>query len=121
MSLRDFEVLTPEEWRATCQHWHETREQMSRETWEQVRWLGALTLQPHVRKKLSPRDILRFPWDDKKKDAPPVMSREEHLKRMAAAIDRMGRYLKEYGRNTVAAKETGDAVAKQQPTEKKEE
>lgn len=93
MSLCDFERLTPDEWRATCQSWHASREEESRERWEQVRWLGTVTVQPHVRKRLSPRDLLHFPWDDKTKESAPVMSREEHMKRMAAAIQRMGRYL----------------------------
>ena len=136
MSLREFEMLTPGEWRATCQSWHKTREQMSRETWYQVRWLGTVTVQPHVRKTLSPRDLLRFPWEDDTKTSAPRMSREEHERRMADAIRRMGKYLDkdgrnnvaakktrgaEDGRNSVAAKRTGDAAAEPQPTEKKEE
>ena len=107
MSLCDFEQLTPDEWRATCKSWHASREEESRERWEQVRWLGTVSVQPHVRKRLSPRDLLHFPWDDKTRESAPVMSREEHMKRMEAAIQRMGRYLDKDGRNGDAAKETG--------------
>ena len=115
MSLGDFEHLTPDEWRATCQCWHTAREEESRERWEQVRWLGTVTVQPHVRKHLSPRDLLHFSWDEKTKESSPRMSREEHMKRMAAAIRRMGRY---FDRNNVAAKETSDAAGSPQATEK---
>ena len=92
MSLRDFCSLTPEEWREVCRGWHASRDQASHETWEQTRWLGTVTVQPHVRKRLSPRDLLRLPWDEavQNKDNAPRMSREERERRMAAAIRRMG-------------------------------
>jgi len=32
-------------------------------SWEQTRFLGSLVLAPYSKKKLSPRDIIKFPWD----------------------------------------------------------
>ena len=76
MSLCDFEQLTPDEWRATCKSWHASREEESRERWEQVRWLGTVSVQPHVRKRLSPRDLLHFPWDDKTREMAATVMRQ---------------------------------------------
>lgn len=31
--------------------------------WERSRWMAALIMQPHLKKRLSPQDICRFPWE----------------------------------------------------------
>lgn len=90
MSLRDFCALTPGEWREVCRCWREAREQLSQESWEQTRWLGMVAAQPHARKTLSPRDLLRLPWDEAAREKESSMSREERERRMAAAIRKMG-------------------------------
>ena len=65
-----------------------------------------MSVQPHVRKKLSPRDVLPFPWENEPQTPTPRMSREEHERRMADALARMGKYLTDDSRSSVAAKET---------------
>ena len=95
LSLSDFCALTPGEWHEVCRCWRERHESVSRDAWERARWLGAVTVQPHVRKRLSPRDLLRLPWDEVAVRQDPRMSREERERRMADAIRRMGATFKE--------------------------
>lgn len=73
-----------------CASWRESRGQASHENWEQTRWLGTMVVQPHVRRSLSPKDVLRLPWDMKTEHREPHMSKEERERRMADAIRRMG-------------------------------
>ena len=37
-------------------------------SWEQTRWLGAIILQPHLKKgrNIKPQDLVELPWDKKK-------------------------------------------------------
>ena len=65
----------------------------SREAWERARWLMLATVQPHSRKRLKPTDVLKFPWDGNYGHEQARMSREEHERRMADAIRRMGKTL----------------------------
>ena len=73
-----------------CASWRESREQTSHEGWEQTRWLGTMMVQPHVRRSLSPRDVLKLPWEEEIHRMEPRMSKEERERRMADAIRRMG-------------------------------
>jgi hypothetical protein len=47
----------------------EAIEQEARISWEQTRWLGAIILQPHMKKgkSIKPTDLIAFPWDKKEK------------------------------------------------------
>ena len=95
LSLQDFCSLTPGEWHEVCRSWRERQESVSRDAWERTRWLGTVSVQPHVRKSLSPRDLLRLPWDEGTLRQEPRMSREERERRMADAIRRMGATFKD--------------------------
>jgi hypothetical protein len=48
-------------------------------SWEQTRWLGAIILQPHMKKgkSIKPTDLVAFPWEKKQKQ----ISQEEEEKR----------------------------------------
>ena len=39
--------------------------QKNKESWEQTRLLGYIVAQGNSTKKLSPSDIIKFPWDNK--------------------------------------------------------
>lgn len=44
-----------------------------RSCWERMRMLASIVIQPHVKKKITPKRLLPFPWDfspssDKKED-----------------------------------------------------
>lgn len=67
----DFCRLTPEEFRAVCAASAASREALQRDGWERARQLAAISIQPHVRRKITPRQLMPLPWD-KAAAAPPV-------------------------------------------------
>lgn len=34
--------------------------------WEVARWLGAIIINPHVKKNINAKDIAKFPWEIKR-------------------------------------------------------
>lgn len=38
-----------------------------RDAWERTRSVAAITIQPHVKKRITPRQLLPMPWDNPKK------------------------------------------------------
>lgn len=47
--------------------------------WERLRLLCAYTIQPHSRKKINPRQMMSFPWDNevRRKESQKIVSPEE--------------------------------------------
>lgn len=80
MSVRDFELCTVPEFEAVVKAWHDKEEARMQTSWEIARMTAAITIQPHVKKKITPSSLLPFPWDKTKKKASP-MSRDEHRRR----------------------------------------
>ena len=82
LSLEDFCQLTPEEFGAVCKAWHDRREQEMQDGWERMRMNATITIQPHVKGKVTPQKLLPLPWEKsiKKAEAPKV-SAEEARKR----------------------------------------
>lgn len=63
LSLADFSALTPSEFGECCRAWHEERESRQKDDWERMRLLATITIQPHVKGKLKPQQLLPLPWD----------------------------------------------------------
>lgn len=63
LSLADFSALSPSEFGECCRAWHEERESRLRDDWERMRLLATITIQPHVKGKLKPQQLLPLPWD----------------------------------------------------------
>lgn len=80
MSVRDFELCTIPEFEAVVKAWYEKEEARMQTSWETTRMLAAITIQPHIKKKITPAKLLPFPWDKTKEEASP-MSRNEHRRR----------------------------------------
>lgn len=83
-------MLDYDEFEAVTRAWTEMRETAERQEWERMRMLATLGIQPHVKKKLTPQQLLPFPWDgDKKKrrghEAAPASS-PERFRRIAARV-----------------------------------
>ena len=68
MGLDDFCRCTPAEFSAIARRWMEMRQTQRREQWEQTRMTCLCLLQPYSRKKLTPRDVMRFDWDNEQKE-----------------------------------------------------
>ena len=83
-----------------CDAWHENREATLHDEWERMRLLATITIQPHVKGKVTPERLLPFPWDSsglghgnhraetKKTNQRPV-SKEEDRKRFEALMKRI--------------------------------
>lgn len=85
MSLKDFDSLTPRQFRSVLDAWQRV---YIRQPWEQTRMLACCLLQPWSKKQLRPADVLRFEWDapEKKEVHPAEQStrqRFEEIRRRA--------------------------------------
>ena len=95
LAYDDFCRLTPDEFEAVCDAWHDDREHTLHDEWERMRLLATITIQPHVKGKLSPQRLLPFPWEWEKtkktslEDRP--VTREEDRRRLEALMRRMER------------------------------
>jgi hypothetical protein len=49
-------------------HYKEIEEREKAE-WERTRWLAAIVVNPHVKKRITPKDLATFPWEKKEKAA----------------------------------------------------
>ncbi len=108
MSMDDFCRCTPSEYNAIYREWHDHGEKQIQTQWEMVRMECLCTLQPYSRKRLTARDVMTFPWEEKAKseegrtkseegrvkseesNGQKQMSREEFLERYRKAVRRAG-------------------------------
>lgn len=58
--------------------WGRQREADGQDAWERMRLLATITIQPHVRKRLTPQQLLPLPWEKPKDTRPhPPSTREK--------------------------------------------
>lgn len=84
----DFRHLTPAEFEAISSEFSADRQEQTRDRWERISLLASITIQPHVRRKLTPRQLLPLPWD-KETDGmsrPDGLTKEERLKRLSRRL-----------------------------------
>ena len=63
-----FYDMTITELTAAMQGANELEERGYQQGWEQTRWMAAVLLGPHTKSgKVKPTDLIRFPWETKKK------------------------------------------------------
>ncbi len=94
MSVTEFERCTPDELSEIFESFSKEREDRIKGDWERTRQLAGLLLQPHLKKKVSPRDLMKFPWDNE----PPEEGDEERPAPMSAE-ERKARYLRRIGKD----------------------
>ena len=70
LSLEEFGKLYFEEFESICKAWREKNEAQEREAWERTRILAAICIQPHVKKKITPRQLIPLPWDKEQRKSP---------------------------------------------------
>lgn len=64
-----------------------------RSEWERMRMLAAITVQPYVKGKVTPFQLMRFPWDDHAGEAgepEKPLTREERRARALEALRKWG-------------------------------
>lgn len=76
-----------QEFEAICESWQKMRDAEYKENWERVRMLATITIQPHVKQKLTAQKLLPFDWDKKILAAPKAahtaVDMEKRRQRMA--------------------------------------
>jgi len=77
LSRKEFLQLTPDEFNAVYLQWNNDKEQQSKMSWEQTRFIAHCSLMPHVKKKLMPTDLIRFKWDDRSEMEPSHASKAD--------------------------------------------
>lgn len=92
MSRSDFCACTPAEFAAAVKSWREAEESRRRDAWERMRLLALMTVQPHVKQRLSPSKLMPLPWDGEAKAAVPERgaapcTAEESRSRLAALLE----------------------------------
>lgn len=92
MSRSDFCACTPSEFAAAVKSWREAEESRRRDAWERMRLLALMTVQPHVKQRLSPSKLMPLPWDGEAKAAVPERgaapcTAEESRRRLAALLE----------------------------------
>lgn len=94
ISREDFCRCTPSEFYAAYEAWSEMRQLEDRGRWERMRMQCVCSLQPYSKKRLTARDVMQFPWEEKGEagsaKAEPPLSREELLARYRKARERAG-------------------------------
>lgn len=93
MPLAEWQTLTPDEWQAVCRAWADHAEALQHDKWERMRLLATISVQPHVKGRITPATLLPLPWDgkaraqDKSETAPaPQPTKEEARARFAALV-----------------------------------
>ena len=64
LRLNDFCHLTPNEWQAVAEAHTTHAEQCMHDDWERMRLLATISIQPHVKNKVTPTRLLPLPWDN---------------------------------------------------------
>lgn len=86
MGLDDFMRLTPEEFTAVHSSWIEHQTHRYHTEMEMMRLHACMCIQPHLKKRLSPHQLLPFDWDSKSdaahKTNAPQLTREQQRERM---------------------------------------
>lgn len=93
ISYEDFCKCTPEEFEAVCKAWQETRDAEYKENWERIRLLATITIQPHVKQKITAQKLLPFAWDKKTFGIAESkqMTSKEKRERMDKILNKLGK------------------------------
>jgi hypothetical protein len=76
MGYNELYDLTPRTFNNKLIGFNSYQERIMQDNWEQTRLIIHSTLSPHIKKRISPKEVLPFPWDDKRKRKPKIASRE---------------------------------------------
>ena len=93
MPLGEFSKLYFEEFESICKAWGEMNDAQERDAWERTRILATICIQPHVKKKITPRQLLPLPWDKEQpghRSTQPELTKEEQKARFEALAKRSG-------------------------------
>lgn len=90
MSMRDFECMTPEEFRAVVISRVKNDEIEEKREWERLRTAVTILLQPHSKKRLEARDVIKFPWENVKSKSTEKKGERSSVSRFKELTKRIG-------------------------------
>ncbi len=88
MLLDDFLRLEVPEFHAIYNAWKDAEERKDRDAWERARMVATICIQPYSKRSLSPKKVLRLPWDEEQHHAE-VVNKEEGKRRLTAILDKI--------------------------------
>lgn len=91
MSYNDFCRCTPGQLKMILDRWSRKEKLMSRERWEQTRFLATTVLQPYAKKALKPTDVAKFKWEKDQKPKVPLKQEESTLERFRQLVEARGK------------------------------
>lgn len=96
MSAEDFREMTLEEFDATAEAFQKHQEQEYRSGWEQMRLHASICIQPHLKNRVRPKELIVFPWEEEKIEKKPIPSKEEAMRQYNELMERLKQ--KEHGK-----------------------
>jgi len=91
MQYLDFCRLTAAQFAEVLIKYREKEERESREAWEIMRMNAYLTIAPHITKKIAPKKLLRYPWDEKTPEMEEEnLTKAERMKLAQEALKKFG-------------------------------
>lgn len=92
MSYHDFALVTPSEFQEAVKAKHEWQAECDKAAWERMRILASIAVQPHIKKRLTPQELLPLPWDNEQEKPPTVvLSKQETADRIKELQNRIKR------------------------------
>lgn len=88
MSVADFDELTPSELSAIVRVYAKKQERQSRQSWTISRFVATFFLLPYSKKRLKPKDLCVFEWEDEDEKSSPQASVEEIRERYRKVAQR---------------------------------
>lgn len=79
----------PEEFNAICRAYNSERDSLYRNEWERMRMLATITIQPHLKKKITPGVLLPFPWEAKRSQNVKILPKNEEKERIRELMSRL--------------------------------
>lgn len=89
LSFHDFCLLTPYEFQEVMKARSEADERSSRDMWECMRILAAVSVSPFSKGRVQPQSIIKLPWVAHRNDRTPTVSKEEDVKRLTALLSKI--------------------------------
>lgn len=89
LSVEEFRQMTPDEFDAVSSAYNKYHEDKLHDGWERMRMLASICIQPHVRKRVSAKDLIKFPWDEKPHEKQPIASKEEAQRQLDDLLRRL--------------------------------
>lgn len=93
MSYDDFCKCTYAEFESISKAWLEMYQGQNRDAWERARIVATIAIQPHVKKKITPHQLMPLPWDKKKeilRSEAQELTAEDKRKRFVEVVHRLG-------------------------------